>query len=223
MKKNLPTIIIVALIVLIIGFVAYAISRPEESIEIKDKNSIVRPTVEADPAKLSQGNFQGPIDAKVTLSEFGDYECPACEKYQPVIKEQILPKYQDKLKFVFLNYPLPRHKNAQTAAQAAEAAALQGKFWEMHDILYQRQSQWVEQKDPSSKYEEYAKEIGINIDKYRDDYNGQIVFDIINQQAGLGDAFKIPGTPTFFVNGIIVDTSKGSDAIIDAIDKAFAQ
>ena len=93
----------------------------------------------------------------------------------------------------------------------------------MHDILYQRQSQWVEQKDPSSKYEEYAKEIGINIDKYRDDYNGQIVFDIINQQAGLGDAFKIPGTPTFFVNGIIVDTSKGSDAIIDAIDKAFAQ
>ena len=68
MKKNLPTIIIVALIVLIIGFVAYAISRPEESIEIKDKNSIVRPTVEADPAKLSQGNFQGPIDAKVTLS-----------------------------------------------------------------------------------------------------------------------------------------------------------
>ena len=124
---------------------------------------------------------------------------------------------------MFLNYPLPVHKNAQTAAQAAEAAALQGKFWEMHDILYQRQSQWVEQKDPSSKYEEYAKEIGINIDKYRDDYNGQIVFDIINQQAGLGDAFKIPGTPTFFVNGIIVDTSKGSDAIIDAIDKAFAQ
>jgi protein-disulfide isomerase len=210
LKKNLPKIIIIAAIVAVIGFVVYALSRPETSVNTVNSN---RPKVEADVAKLSQGNFQGPEDAKVTLSEFGDYQCPACAQYHKVLKENILPKYDGKIKFVFLNYPLPQiHDNAQSAAQAAEASALQGKFWQMHDILYERQKEWEKLKDPKGKFESYAKEIGINV-----------VIDIINNQAALGDAFKLEGTPSFFVNGVQVDTKSGSSSIEQAIDKALAQ
>lgn len=221
MKKNLPKIIIITLIVAVIGFVVYALSRPESSINTTNTN---RPKVEADVTKLSQGNFQGPEDAKVTLSEFGDYQCPACAQYHKVLKENILPKYDGKIKFVFLNYPLPQiHDNAQSAAQAAEASALQGKFWQMHDILYERQKEWEKLKDPKGKFESYAREIGINVDQYKQDYASQKVIDIINNQAALGDAFKLEGTPSFFVNGVQVDTKSGSSSIEQAIDKALAQ
>lgn len=221
MKKNLPKIILGALIVIIIGFVVFALSRPEDPSTPASSNN--RPKVSADTAKLSDGNFLGPNDAKVVVSEFGDYQCPACGKYHPVLKNEILPFYNGKIKFVFLNYPLPIHKNAQSAAQAAEAAALQGKFWQMHDLLYERQQDWAEQKDPYSKFESYAKELGLDINKFKSDYASQQVVDLINNQAALGDAFKVPGTPTFFVNGVQVDNSKGADSLKQAIEKALAQ
>ena len=124
-----------------------------------------------------------------------------------------------------MNYPLPIHKNAQAAAQAAEAVGLQSndKFWNMHNILYERQSEWEKEKDPKSKFESYAREAGANIDQYKKDFDSQKVVDIINLQAALGDAYKIPGTPTFFVNGVMIDTENGVDAITQAIDKALAQ
>ncbi|MEI6741872.1 MAG: thioredoxin domain-containing protein [bacterium] len=222
MKKNLPTIIFISLIILVIGLVVYAISRPEDKPTVT--NNSQRPQVEADVAKLSSGNSLGPADAKVTLTEFGDYQCPACGQYHKLIKDDILPKYSDKLKFVFLNFPLTEiHANAQAAAQAAEAAALQGKFWEMHNILYERQDDWSKQKDPRSKFEAYAREMGIDLDLFKKDSESQKVIDLINQQAGLGEAFKLKGTPSFFVNGTAVVLKAGSNDILQAIDKALAQ
>jgi protein-disulfide isomerase len=220
MKKNLPKIILGILVLLIIGFVVYALTRPESMTTPSGNN---RPKVQADVAKLSQGNSIGPVDAKVVVAEFGDYQCPACGKYHPVLKNSILPAYEGKIRFVFLNYPLPIHKNAQAAAQAAEASALQGKFWQMHDLLYERQQDWSDQKDPYSKFESYAKELGLDIAKFKSDYASQQVADIINNQAALGDAFNVPGTPTFFVNGVQVDNNQGSNALNQAIDKALAQ
>ena len=222
MKKNLPIIIFISLIVLVIGLVVYAISRPDDKPTVASNSQ--RPQVEADVAKLSSGNSLGPADAKVTLAEFGDYQCPACGQYHKLIKDDILPKYSDKLKFVFLNFPLTEiHANAQAAAQAAEAAALQGKFWEMHNILYERQDDWSKQKDPRSKFETYAREIGIDLDLFKKDSESQKVIDLINQQAGLGEAFKLKGTPSFFVNGTAVILKAGSNDILQAIDKALAQ
>jgi protein-disulfide isomerase len=217
MKKKLPSIIIIGLIVVVVGFIIYAMLKPDS------QTSNGRPKVAADPAKLSEGNFQGPADAKVTLSEFGDYQCPACGKYYPELKNNILPPYQGRIKFVFLNYPLPIHQNAVPAAQAAEAAGLQGKFWEMHDLLYEKQDDWVKQSNPQAKFESYAKGLGLNPEQFKQDYASQKIKDLINNQAALGDAFNIPGTPTFFVNGKQVDTSSGSDSIKQAIDKALAQ
>ncbi len=224
MKKNLPTIIFTALIVLVAGLAIYAISRPEDKASTTTKSTTQRAKVEADVAKLSSGNSLGPADAKVTLSEFGDYQCPACAQYHKLIKDDIIPKYSDKLKFVFLNYPLVDiHANAQTAAQAAEAAALQGKFWEMHNILYERQDDWSKQKNPQPKFEAYARELGIDVDLFKKDSDSQKVIDLINQQAGLGDAFKLKGTPSFFVNGTAVVLKAGSGDLIEAINKALAQ
>lgn len=179
-----------------------------------------RPKISADVAKLSEGNFQGPANAKVTVTEFGDYECPACKRDFPVLKNNILPKYSGKIKFVFLNYPLPIHKNAEPAAQAAEAAALQGKFWEMHDLLYDKQDDWVKLANPQSKFESYAKDLGLNVDQFKQDYKSQKVKDVVNNQAALGDAFNIPGTPTYFVNGVQV--SGGTNDLQNAIDKALS-
>ena len=222
MKKNLPTIIFTAIIVLVAGLAIYAISRPDDT--TTDKSITQRPKVAADVAKLSSGNSLGPADAKVTLSEFGDYQCPACAQYHKLIKDDIIPKYSDKLKFVFLNFPLiDIHANAQAAAQAAEAAALQGKFWEMHNILYERQDDWSKQKNPQSKFEAYARELGIDVDLFKKDSDSQKVIDLINQQAGLGDAFEVKGTPSFFVNGTAVVLKAGSNDLIEAINKALAQ
>lgn len=218
MKKKLPTIIIIGLIAIVVGFIIYAMLKPDSQ-----SSNNGRTKVAADVAKLSVGNFQGPADAKVTLTEFGDYQCPACGKFFPILKDNILPQYDGKVKFVFLNYPLPIHQNAVPAAQAAEAAALQGKFWQMHDLLYEKQDEWVKLGNPQSKFESYAKDLGLNIDQFKQDYKSQKVKDTINSQASLGDAFNIPGTPTFFVNGVQVDTSTGQDAINKAIDKALAQ
>ena len=222
MKKNLPKIILALLFIGVIGFVIFAMISPEKSDNNATKSNN-RPTVPADKAKLSDGNYLGPADAKVVVTEFGDYQCPACGKYHPVLKNDVLPGYDGKIKFVFLNYPLPVHKNAQAAAQAAEAAGLQGKFWQMHDLLYEKQSDWENLKDPTKKFEDYAKEIGADVDKFQQDYASQKVADIINNQAALGDAFNIPGTPTFFVNGVQVDNKSGTDSLKQAIDKALAQ
>lgn len=221
MKKNLPKIILAAMVLVIVGFVIFTLSKPDDTSSSGTKSS--RPKVQADVAKLADGNSLGPANAKVVVSEFGDYQCPACGNYHPVLKNSILPAYDGKIRFVFLNYPLPIHKNAQAAAQAAEASALQGKFWQMHDLLYERQQDWSEQKDPYAKFESYAKELGLDIAKFKSDYASQQVADIINNQAALGVAFNVPGTPTFFVNGVQVDNNQGSNALNQAIDKALAQ
>ena len=218
MKKHLPKIIFGLLILAVLGFIIFALVKPESSPSSSSSNN--RPKVSADPAKLSEGNYLGPASAKVVVAEFGDYQCPACKRDYPILKNQILPSYTDRVQFVFLNYPLPIHKNAQAAAQAAEAAGLQGKFWQMHDLLYEKQSEWENQKDPAKKFEDYAKEIGLDLGKFQQDYSSQKVTDIINNQAALGDAFNIPGTPTYFVNGTEVS---GINALSQAIDKALAQ
>ena len=101
MKKNLPKIILALLFIGVIGFVIFAMISPEKSDNNATKSNN-RPTVPADKAKLSDGNYLGPADAKVVVTEFGDYQCPACGKYHPVLKNEVLPAYDGKIKFVFL-------------------------------------------------------------------------------------------------------------------------
>jgi protein-disulfide isomerase len=137
----------------------------------------------------------------VTLVEYGDYQCPYCGAYHPILK-QVQAEFNDQIKFQFRNFPLVSlHPNAFAAARAAEAAALQNKFWEMHDQLYENQDQWKSSKSPSGIFEQYAKLLGLNVNQFRQDYTSDKVNAAINADSAEANKLKVTGTPTFFING----------------------
>lgn len=149
----------------------------------------------------------------VTLVEYGDYECPICNVFYPAVKQATQTLSSD-IYFQFINLPLVQlHQNAYSSARAAEAAGLQNKFWEMHDKLYENQDPtgktgWVASKDPLTIYSTFAKEIGINVDQFKQDFASSKVNDTINADLA---QFKKTGrpeaTPTFFLDGKVIDNS----------------
>ncbi len=139
----------------------------------------------------------------VTLVEYGDYECPYCEAYHPILK-QIQAEFNDQIFFQFRNFPLVSvHVNAFAAARAAEAAALQSKFWEMHDALYDSANWqvWSTATDPTPYFSQYAQRIGINVAQFKTDYASSKVNNFVNADLAAGNKLKIQGTPTFFLDG----------------------
>lgn len=164
----------------------------------------------------------------VTLIEYGDYQCPACFQYYPILK-QVFNKYKDQIYFQFRNMPLFQvHQNAMVSARAAEAAGLQNKYWEMHDLLYQNQTAWSESKNPQQFFEDYAQQLGLNIDKFKQDMNSDHVNKII--QADLQDANKrgFDSTPSFVLDGKNItsnptDVASFSKLIDEAIKNKTSQ
>jgi protein-disulfide isomerase len=143
----------------------------------------------------------GPDSAPVKLEEFGDFECPPCGMVHPIL-EQMHNEFGDQLQIIFREFPLTAlHRHAVTAASAAEAAGIQGKFWEMHDLIYEHQADWKAQFDVRPIFEGYAQQIGLNIDKYKSDLNGQVVAERLFQDGKRGHALGVKGTPTIFING----------------------
>ncbi len=140
------------------------------------------------------------IDAQITLVEFGDFQCPSCGQAQPVIKE-LLKTYEGKVNFVFRNFPLPAHRNAVPAAEAAEAAGEQGKFWEMYDKLYENQNKWSEKDNPLEIFEAFAKDLNLDIAKFNEAVKNQKFKDVIAADLADGEKARVNATPTFFVNG----------------------
>jgi len=161
---------------------------------------------------------KGEESALLTIIEYLDFECEACRVYYPITK-QLKEEYKDKVRFVVRYFPLPGHKNSMTSALAVEAAGKQGKFWEMHDILYEKQKEWGEKfvADPSI-FEEYAKQIGLDMEKYKSDINTQEVKDRINRDKEEAVSLGIQGTPTFFINGERIPNPKGYEDFKSIID-----
>jgi protein-disulfide isomerase len=204
MKRFLPFVIIVIVLIAALG-VGWVLLRSSQ----QSRNSSI-PT--PDPATEVQGaeppHVRGNPNAQVTLEEFGDFECGACGSYHPELKK-IETEYGDRLKVVFRELPLvTMHQHALLAAQAAEAAGLQGKFWEMHDKLYENQATWTQAKDLVPVFVDYAKQIGLNPDQFMKDLNGEKVAARIFQDGKRAHSFGLKGTPTFFVNG---REAKGDD------------
>lgn len=143
--------------------------------------------------------IRGKKDAPVVIVEYGDFQCPACGAYYPVLK-QLEADYGEKLAVVWREFPLTTiHANAWNAAEAAEAAGKQGKFWEMHDQLFENQKEWTE----SGKFEDYAKKINLDIDKWKQDMKS--VEEKIRADQNSGIDLGVTGTPTFLVNGVKID------------------
>ena len=146
--------------------------------------------------------FVGRKDAPVTLMEFGEYESEECAKANEVVK-QLLEEYEGKIRFQFRHFPLTLiHQRSLKASESAVAAGQEGKFWEMHDKLYETQSSWGEvTSNQQSLFEGYAQELGLDMTKFKQDYVSKETSDRINRDISSGNQFKITGTPTFIVNG----------------------
>lgn len=144
----------------------------------------------------------GTPSAKVTIVEFGDFQCPACGVVYPVVKK-IKSDYKDKIYLVFRNFPLPQHKNGQVSAQAAFAAGLQGKFWEMHDRLYASQLEWSEKSGDETKkiFREYAEDLGLDMAKFNEAFDSNAGSAKIQKDQNDGYQMGVDSTPTFFING----------------------
>ena len=169
-------------------------------------------------AQLSSHIF-GKGNKKVALVEYGDFQCPACAQYYPVIK-QIKEKYKNDITFQFVNFPLPSHQKTFAAHRAAEAASLQGKFWQMHDLLYENQNSWVESADSYPLFESFAQSLGLDIAKFKQDFESPAVNDVINADKQAGLKLKVDSTPTFFLEGKLLDPSPTS---LDSFSKLIKQ
>ncbi len=178
------------IIVLLFGYYFYATSKNPEVLS------------DTTPVVLSQtDHVRGAKDGKVTLVEFGDFQCPACAAFEPIIR-QVMTDNKDVLKFSFRHFPLTQiHKNALLAAKASEAAALQGKFWEMHDILYDKQEEWGEALNAREFIMIYANTLKLDIKKFSNDLESKIIEDKILAEFKEGVKLGVQGTPTFFLNG----------------------
>lgn len=199
----------------------------QEKIDVSsvDHNKIV--AASADNGNIAD-HVYGSRDQKVVLIEYGDFQCPACASAYPVLKE-VKEKFKDDLTFIFRNNPLTAiHPNARASSAAAEAAGLQGKFWEMHDLLYQNQNAWSQASidKRTDLYEGYAKTIGIkDINKFKSDLGSKAVNDKIDFDLALGKKIPVEGTPTITLNGKKIDTETWSSVteMSKAIEEAIKE
>ena len=150
--------------------------------------------------------------AVATVLEYGDFECPNCRQAQPAVK-LLLERFAGRVRFVFRHFPLAEvHPHAIAAAQAAECASGQGKFWEMHDLLFENQAH-LKAKDLHS----YAERLGLDMARYSAEMDDEIYLQRVREQLQGGLDSGVRGTPTFFINGRIEDVSFGLRALFDAV------
>jgi protein-disulfide isomerase len=145
-------------------------------------------------------NVKGATDAKVTIVEFSDYQCPACRAYAPIL-DQIVKEFPNDVRLVYKHFPLKTiHLRAESAAKAAEAAALQGKFWEMGSLLFQNQDAWSRQNG-NSVFVTYATELGLDTQKFSTDIESEAIREAVNEDYKYGLSLNVNSTPTIYLNG----------------------
>jgi protein-disulfide isomerase len=154
------------------------------------------------PLGAQPPNSLGPQTADVTVEEFADFQCPQCGATHPVIKE-LQGIYSGKVRFIFRNYPLaiPAHDKAYDAAVAAEAAGIQGKYWQMQDKLFMNQKGWSDNPNYRQLWADYAKDIGLDVDKWQADISGLAAKARVDEDLKRGRGLNINSTPTIYING----------------------
>lgn len=203
---------LVVMAVLILVFVGFVVVKGQKDKQNNQGNSSVQPTE----------HKSGAGKKKVTLLEYGDFQCPVCGEYFPIL-EQVRKKYGDDITFQFRHFPITQiHQNAMSAHRAAEASAKQNKFWEMYELLYQRQQAWSSSQNASQIMEDYASELGMNVEQFKNDYKSTEINALINADYAAGQKIGVEGTPTFFINNEKVTSSPRSvDDFSKLIDEAI--
>ena len=152
------------------------------------------------PLGASPAHYKGGANATVLVEEYADFQCGACAGKHSVFNE-LMSEYGNKIKFVFRNYPLPMHPKAYEAAVASEAAGLQGKFWEMQNLLFSNQQKWVADAGHRKLFDEYAKTVGIDVEKFNNDFLGINAKTRVDADMKRGNALSLQSTPSLFING----------------------
>ncbi len=186
-----------------------------------NKDDSSESTVQAEPSSHIIG---GSAENSVTLIEYADFECPACGAYHPVLNE-VKEKYGDRLAFQFRHYPIGTFPNSMAAHRAAEAAGKQGKFFEMHDLIFENQQSWSSRvtQSPASLFEGYAESIGLDMEQYRNDLPTSELNGIIQADIALGREINATSTPTFVLNGVkLEENPRDIDGFSALIDEALA-
>ena len=230
MNKTAWIIFSVVVVGLLAGLVIWTrTTNPTINVANINNNSIV--AASADNGNIAE-HVTAKADSKVILVEYGDYQCPSCGGAYPNVKT-LLDEYGDRIAFVFRNFPLTSiHPNARAAAAAAESAGLQGKYWEMHDLLYANQSSWenLDATKRTDAFIAFASQLGLDTAKFKtdlsnSDVNKKIAFDI-----ALGKANNASATPTFYLNGNKLDEATAGGivqgnltAVKAQIDKLLAE
>ncbi|NCS72065.1 MAG: thioredoxin domain-containing protein [Candidatus Magasanikbacteria bacterium] len=208
-KSSILFVLLPVVAVVILAVVAVVVSRG--------------PAVPQEEALLvrADDHVKGSAGAPVTIIEFADFQCPGCAGFAPLVS-QLQQQYGEDLRVVFRHFPLTSiHQNAIVAAQAAEAASMQGKFWEMHDKLFTGQQTWAALQDPLTVFRQYAEELELHMDTFEKDYASTEVQDRIRTDLRMAQSFGLTGTPTFFVNGEQIETPSDYASFSAIIDKAL--
>lgn len=204
--KVVVTVVVVVVVALIAGGLLLKSNRSDEPVS-EDGDAILG-TEEPDPA----------ADVVVTLEEFGDYQSQSCAELHPTLKN-LKTEYGTNLNLVFRNLPLSVNKNALMAAHAAEAARMQSRFWEMHDLLYQRQNEWKDEENPQPRFLRFAEELGIDLARFRSDLDSEQVRFRIEADKDAALALGIQEIPAIVINGRRLKTeAMTADGIREGIE-----
>jgi len=170
------------------------------------------------PVAEGRDHIQGPADAAATLVQYGDYECPYCGAAYSIIK-QVQARMGERLRFVFRNFPITTsHPHAERAGEAAEAAADQGKFWEMHDVLYENQKRLRNQD-----LHAYAEQLGLDVELFDKELAEHVHAGRVHEDFMSGVRSGVNGTPTFYINGARHDDSYDLETLLDALERATVE
>jgi protein-disulfide isomerase len=218
MKRYLPFVIValVALATIGSGAMLYRAKRPHVSAIPEDKTLSGKSDAESP-------HIRGNPNAPVTLEEYGDFQCPPCGMFAAFLG-QLEKEYDSRLRIVFRNFPLKMHEHAREAALAAEAAGLQGRFWEMHDVLYREQDAWSKTPNVRELFESYAGTIGLDLDKFKKDMDSEQTKARVEADRQRGESLGIQITPTLFINNQPVDQKdRNPEGIRAEINAALQQ
>lgn len=218
-------IIFAIIVVAIVGGMIYVST--QNRLNISDiNNDQLNTTIGAESRNGNIADHEiGSKDAKVTIIEYADYQCPGCGTAAPKA-EALAKKYKDHVRLIFRNFPIASsHPNARAAAAVAEAAGLQGKFWEMNELLYANQDTWknANTTERDNIFKSYAEQLKLNIDQYKTDIASNKVKNKIDFDMALGRKHGVAATPTFYINGKNTEMdSSGSieSSVKEALKKA---
>jgi protein-disulfide isomerase len=219
MKRSLPFVIIAAVAVLTVGAGAILYRAKQRPIAGGPAGAGGPSTSEVGGEPL---HVRGQPGAPVTLEEFGDFQCPSCATTAGVIGK-LEQEYGPRLRVVWRNFPLAMHAYALEAALAAEAAGLQGRFWEMHDLLYKNQAVWSKGSNVRAFFNMYARSLGLDVERFAKDSASEGVKARVISDGEHGVLRGVKNTPTLFINGREVRAVFSPERLHEAIDAALAE